>query len=684
MNTGPFRRRRIGAQPEIGGQALQLGVQVLPLADPQVVEELRAAHAAEGGAGQLALAIGEVVPEREEGEEVRFRLGEAAVRGVGGLLVVGGAFPGVLDGQRGRDDQDLAGAALAVRFDDHAGDAGVDGEAGHLPARVGEPVALHGVELLEQPYAVGDAARVRRVDEGERADVAETGGGHLEDDRREVRALDLGVGVLGARVEVLFRVQPDADAVGDAAAAALALVGAGLGDGLDGQALDLGAQRVAGDAGGAGIDDVADAGDGERGFRDVRGEHDAAVAHGPAGGELEDAVLFGGGQAAVEREDVEVLAALEGVGGVADLALAGEEHENVAGAAGTELVDGVADRLDLVAVLRVSLLWVGDRAVADLDGVGAAGDLDDRRGLVVDGEVGGEAFRVDRRRGDDHLEVGAARQELPEVAEDEVDVQAALVGLVDDQRVVPGQVAVAGDLVEEDAVGHDLDEGVVAGLVGEPDLVADGGAELGAGFLGDTLGDSAGGDPSWLGVADLAGDAAAELKADLGQLGGLARPGLAGHDDDLVVPDGLGDVVLALADRQLCRVADVRDRFAAPGYPAGRPLDLGGQLGDGLVAGGLVPQAAGPVDTPGQPVLVVQHQLGQGAAQVSERGQRGRLIHQRKRVEEEDPVVPTLLGLPGFPVTGWLPHLLLSRAVRGYGRRPGSHWPSRSGRGSPR
>ena len=177
---------------------MQLSVQVLPLADPQVVEELGAAHPAEGGAGQLALAVGEVVPQREEGEEVRFRLGEAAVRGVGGLLVVGGAFPGVLDGQRGGDDQDFAGTALAVRFDDHARDAGVDGEAGHLPACVGEPVALHCVELFEQAYAVGDAARVRRVDEGERADVAEAGGGHLEDDGGEVRALDLGVGVLGA------------------------------------------------------------------------------------------------------------------------------------------------------------------------------------------------------------------------------------------------------------------------------------------------------------------------------------------------------------------------------------------------------------------------------------------------------------------------------------------------------
>ena len=81
-----------------------------------------------------------------------------------------------------------------------------------------------------------------------------------------------------------------------------------------------------------------------------------------------------------------------------------------------------------------------DRAVADLDRVGAAGDLDDRRGLAVGvGEVLGEPLGVDRRRGDDDLQVGPAGEQLLEVAEDEVDVQAALVRLVDDQRVVAAQ-----------------------------------------------------------------------------------------------------------------------------------------------------------------------------------------------------------------------------------------------------
>ena len=37
------------------------------------------------------------------------------------------------------------------------------------------------------------------------------------------------------------------------------------------------------------------------------------------------------------------------VGGVADLPLAGEEHQDVARPLGAQLVDGLADRLDLVA-----------------------------------------------------------------------------------------------------------------------------------------------------------------------------------------------------------------------------------------------------------------------------------------------------------------------------------------------
>ena len=83
-----------------------------------------------------------------------------------------------------------------------------------------------------------------------------------------------------------------------------------------------------------------------------------------------------------------------------------------------------------------------------------------------------------------------------------------------------------------------------------------------------------GGDPPRLGVADHAADAATELQADLGQLGRLAGAGLAGHDHDLVVADGGGDVVPALADRQLVRVGECRHRGAAGGQARLRLRDL--------------------------------------------------------------------------------------------------------------
>ena len=122
-----------------------------------------------------------------------------------------------------------------------------------------------------------------------------------------------------------------------------------------------------------------------------------------------------------------------------------------------------------------------------------------------------------------------------EVAEQEVDGEAALVRLVDDDRVVLAEHPVAVDLVQQDAVGHQLDAGVLADPVGEAHLVADQPADLFAQLFGDALGDGAGRDASRLGVADAR---AAELQQDLRQLRGLARPGLAGHDDDLVVADG--------------------------------------------------------------------------------------------------------------------------------------------------
>ncbi len=281
-------------------------------------------------------------------------------------------------------------------------------------------------------------------------------------------------------------------------------------------------------------------------------------------------MLLGGGEPAEQREHLGggQVQGGERLGGVPDLPLAGEEHEDVLAAAvparlGPQLLDRLGDPRDLVDGLGPLVVAV-QGAVADLDGVGAPRHLDHRHGASGRREVVGEPLRVDGRRGDDDLEVGAAGQQAFEVAEEEVDVEAPLVGLVDDDRVVAAQVAVALQLREEDPVGHHLDQRVARRVVGEPHLVADRGAELDAQLLGDPLGDGPGGDPPRLGVPDGALDAPAELQADLRQLGGLARAGLPRDDDDLVVADRGSDVGPPVADGEVLGVRDLGEQRAAP------------------------------------------------------------------------------------------------------------------------
>src|SRR5690606_3864519 len=110
--------------------------------------------------------------------------------------------------------------------------------------------------------------------------------------------LDLGRRVALTVVVVGFAVKANANAGADAAAATLALLGRGLRDRLDGQSLDSRTCRVTADSSGSRIDHRTDAGHGQRRLGDVRGDDDAAVRL-----RLENAVLFGGREATVERKD---------------------------------------------------------------------------------------------------------------------------------------------------------------------------------------------------------------------------------------------------------------------------------------------------------------------------------------------------------------------------------------------
>ena len=84
----------------------------------------------------------------------------------------------------------------------------------------------------------------------------------------------------------------------------------------------------------------------------------------------------------------------------------------------------------------------------------------------------GKSIRVNGGRGDDELQIGPPGQNLAQVAQQEIDVEAALVCFIDDQRVIGLQQGVALGFRQQDAVRHQFDRRLAAQTVLEANLVA--------------------------------------------------------------------------------------------------------------------------------------------------------------------------------------------------------------------
>ena len=191
------------------------------------------------------------------------------------------------------------------------------------------------------------------------------------------------------------------------------------------------------------------------------------------------------------------------------------------------------------------------------------------------------------------LQVGPARQDLAQVAEQEVDVEAALVRLVDDDRVVGAQQRIALRLGEQDAVGHQLDAGAGRQPVLEADLVADDLAERRLQLLGDALGDARRGDAARLRVADQAAAVGARprpsAERDLRQLRRLARAGLAADDDDRVRRGSRA----AISSRRAETGSDSGNSIAPPTMGAAE-VGVGRGLGGDVIEAAIIPGGASP------------------------------------------------------------------------------------------
>ena len=161
----------------------------------------------------------------------------------------------------------------------------------------------------------------------------------------------------------------------------------------------------------------------------------------------------------------------------------------------------------------------------------------------------GKALRVNRGRGHDDFQIRAARQYLAQVAQQKVNVQTALMRLVDDDGVVGVQQRVGLRLGQQNAIGHQLDGGVARKPVLEPHLETHHLAQRRLQLLGNPLGHAAGRNAPRLRVPDqlaarrrpavgqgggVIAQPAPHGQRNLGQLRGFARTGLAANNDDLV------------------------------------------------------------------------------------------------------------------------------------------------------
>ncbi len=345
-------------QPDAPGDLPQLRDEVLPLPDPQPVQVLLLTHPPEARGAPFLLLLAQVGPQVQPRQEVGRVVGEAGMHRPSGLTGLDRCLARILDRQRGGDDDDLAQRAEAVGLQHHPTQPWVDRKCREPAAQFGDPrrAVLGGFqrsEFLEQRHTVGDRAPVRGIEEREVGDLAQPQRGHRQDHRGEVGAQDLRLGELRAPEVVGLVVEPDTDARRHPAAPPGPLVGRGLRDRLDREALDLAAHAVAGDARRSGIDDVPDAGDRQRGLGDVRRQdHPAARVRG------EDPVLLGDREPGVQGKDLHIRRPGPGrerrtqrVRRIADLPFAGQEDQDIPAPLAHQLAHGLADRAGLIQVL---------------------------------------------------------------------------------------------------------------------------------------------------------------------------------------------------------------------------------------------------------------------------------------------------------------------------------------------
>ena len=371
----------------------------------------------------------------------------------------------------------------------------------------------------------------------------------MQDNGGQVGSQDFGIGVFRAVQKVRFVVQTETDPRRHTATPACPLVGTGLGNRFNWQPLYFRAHTVPADARNASINHVANTGHGQRGLSHVGGQHNP-----PSLVALKHPVLFLVTQAGIQRQHFGMtqVSVAQHLAHGPDLPLAWQKNQYIPRRLlflPFMLFNLVQRREDTVGPALIPVVLVPNQgAISNIYRKGTTADFNHRRFV----EKLAEALHLDRGRGDDDFQIRALRQQLLEIAEQKINIQAALVGLIDNQRVIAIQKTVMLHFCQQDAVGHYLDPGRFRGVVGKPHLVPDLLPYRLTQFFGNPAGNTARGDTPGLGMANKPADAPPQVQANLRNLSGFTGPGLTSNDHHLMVVDGITDVLDAIADRQPC------------------------------------------------------------------------------------------------------------------------------------
>jgi hypothetical protein len=396
--------------------------------------------------------------------------------------IIGGLRPGpgqeerAVDRERGDQVDRVLEAAAGSGLDEQPRERGVEGQIEQLAAEARERGrALKGPQRGELLARRVEGVGPRRVEHGQRGGVlAPRGGG--EHERHQRLSLDLRE---RTRRQVR-RLAPEAiaDAWPGAPCAAGALICAVERDGYERQ--EASPLVVAGLPHEPAVDHDADAWERDRGLGDVGREHDLAPGRG-----LEGPLLLGHRQPAMELEDLEIVAAGERPGGGPDLGLPRKEHQHVARITAGSVEGAREAPLEAARVGQQGA--IGDVACFH----GEPPDVGVEVGPV---DVGGDAGPVERRAHQD--EPGPAP--LAQEREQQIELERALVELVEHDGVERARALEPAPAPERDAGGGEEDAGLAAGHPLVADVVPDPRADPAPLELGDAARQAAACDPARL------------------------------------------------------------------------------------------------------------------------------------------------------------------------------------------